>query len=458
MTRMFLGAILLMTAAAPCLAAEPAEFRFYKDIDRGEADRETIVAIEFDSDVYAATRPELPDARIFDADGRETPYLMEKVTEIHKHLVRVPCDSRVVSLDAREDVLELIVELGEKSPPADGLSILTPLNNFERRVQVFGGKDGKKWAPLVTDGLVFDYSRYFDINNRDIRLPENKDRRLKIVVTGIADSEESPFLELTRKYHGGDETERIEKTVLERRPFRMDRIELWCEKSRKLDEYDKTIEYPVVECRAEEEKDKKSTIVHVRTRREPLVELTLETPSRNFSRPATVQIPVTRGGHTEWVAIGEAKISRVDFGGYHEESMAIAFPEHRQSEYRIVIRNEDNPRLEITGVKARGNVYRAVFLAAKDAAYRLGYGAEEVKRPKYDAATVLMPLRLGHAADPGTLGKEVSNPNVVEPPTSALRDLLNNPLFLGVVVAVLVAVLGWALYRASRRINEIPKN
>jgi hypothetical protein len=35
--------------------------------------------------------------------------------------------------------------------------------------------------------------------------------------------------------------------------------------------------------------------------------------------------------------------------------------------------------------------------------------------------------------------------------------LLNNPLFLGPVIAALVALLGWALWRATRRINELPK-
>jgi len=42
------------------------------------------------------------------------------------------------------------------------------------------------------------------------------------------------------------------------------------------------------------------------------------------------------------------------------------------------------------------------------------------------------------------------------PPLNA-RRLLNNPLVMGAVIAVLVAVLGWALFRATRRINEIPK-
>jgi hypothetical protein len=42
-------------------------------------------------------------------------------------------------------------------------------------------------------------------------------------------------------------------------------------------------------------------------------------------------------------------------------------------------------------------------------------------------------------------------------PRCPLRSLLNNAVFFGVVVVILVGLLGVALYRAVRRINEIPK-
>jgi len=38
-----------------------------------------------------------------------------------------------------------------------------------------------------------------------------------------------------------------------------------------------------------------------------------------------------------------------------------------------------------------------------------------------------------------------------------LRRLLNNPIFLGVGIALMVVGLGWGLYRAGRRIEELPK-
>ena len=126
------------------------------------------------------------------------------------------------------------------------------------------------------------------------------------------------------------------------------------------------------------------------------------------------------------IASGEASL--VDFGGCHKETLSLSFPERREAEYRIVIHNEDNPPLKLTGVTARGNAYRVVLLAAEDEDYRLCYGADEVEPPKYDALAVLGPLRQGQPASQGRLGREVVNPAVGQPVAGAIRAILKNPL------------------------------
>jgi hypothetical protein len=439
-------------------AAESAAFRFQKEINRDDAKKETILAVTLDSDVYANTRRGFPDLRVFNAQGREVPYVIEKVTEPKTHSVRTACGSKVISLKEQEDGLDILVRLDADAPAADGLSIDTPLTNYERRASVFGSNDGKDWTPLVAGALVFDYSRYMDVSNHEIRLPKNRFRQFRIRIAGIADAKESPFLDLTRKYRDGSEAERTEKTVLERRPFRIDGIEFWHEKNEKISECDRKTEYKVDAGRIEEDSAKKTTLIHVVTHGEPLTELTLETSSRNFCRAAEVQKAVPHGVRTEWVTIGQGNVLRIDLGDYHKENLGLLFPEHRETDYRIVIRNEDNPPLTITGVKSRGNVYRAVFLAAANETYRLGYGSDEADEPKYDAAIVLAPLRQGHATTTGRLGIEVKNPAATKCSACPLRGLANNPVFLGAIVVVLVAVLGWALYRATRRIDQLPKD
>ena len=448
---------LLLGFALPGSAAEPSTFRFSKEIDRGSVQEESILSVILDSDVYAATRLGFPDLRIFDAHDAEVPFLMEKVTEPRTRVVRTACGSEAVSLREQDDSLDVIVRLDARAATADGLNIITPLTDFERRVSVFGSNDGMEWTPLVIGGLVFDYSRYMDISNHEIRLPENNYRQFRVSIAGISDARESPFLDLTHTYRDGSEIERIERTVRQRRPFRIDRIEFWHENSEKVFQYDRKVDYDVADFHVEEDAARKQTVIRITTRREPLTEFTLKTSSRNFSRAAEVQTPVTHGVRTEWVGVGRGTVSLVDFGGYHKQTLGLSFPERRETDYRIVIHNEDNPPLAITGVQPRGNVYRAIFLADKNKTYRLGYGSEEIDRPEYDAAVVLAPLRQGRTPNKGRLGPEVGNPAAGESPAFTLQGLLNNGLFLGASVVVLVAVLGWALFRAARRINDIPK-
>ena len=224
-----------------------------------------------------------------------------------------------------------------------------------------------------------------------------------------------------------------------------------------LAERDTKVDYPVALSRIEEDPAEKATIVYVDARREPLTELTLETSSRNFSRAVAVQVSTTHGVHARWTDLAHGQVSLLDFGQVHRKALSVSFPEQRQSEYRIVIRNEDSPPLRITGVKSRGNQYRAIFLAAENQSYRLDYGSHEVEPPKYDAAAVLAPLRLrDDRPSDGVLGMQIANA-AGKPEAVSSRRLLNNPLFMGAVIAMLVAVLAWALFRATRRINEIPK-
>ncbi|MEO8604677.1 MAG: hypothetical protein ABI629_19065, partial [bacterium] len=70
-----LGALLLATAAR---AAQPAElsrlFPFERDVI---AERAGLNRLPLPADVLAATRPDLSDLRLFDATGREVPYLID---------------------------------------------------------------------------------------------------------------------------------------------------------------------------------------------------------------------------------------------------------------------------------------------------------------------------------------------------------------------------------------------
>jgi hypothetical protein len=455
--------LVLATARLPA-AEEAASYRYWREVERGASRSEDILAFRLDSDIYAATRIGLPDLRILDDLDAEAPYQIEPEVEFRDERIRSTLDTEVVGLEEKGGSIEIRVRLPDKSPPAEGFCIATPMADYERKVHVAGSNDGTNWTVLASDRVIFDYSRYMDVKNRDVPLPANMFRQFKITIDEVTDQHESPYTELTRTIQGGKEAQRVEKTMLQRRPLRIDRIQMVYHVVKQHVRQARKAEYPVASLDVEHDTEKKQTILRLQTRREPLTRFTLQTPSRNFLRRASVQVPVVvsdkaglRPDRTEWRDIASATISRIQFRNFLREQLSIDFPEQRQEAYRIVIVNEDNPPLEVQGAKAEGNVYRAVFLAQEARPYRVFYGSETAKAPKYEVGAVLASLRQGFQPIEVPLGPQTDNVAFAGEPGPTLLKFLNHGLFLGAAIVLMVAVLAWGLVRAGRQVDTLPK-
>jgi len=447
----------VLGAALPAAAQPAVRFRYEKALDRGAAPDEEIVAFTLDSDTYDATRSNFPDLRVLDRARAEVPYQLEADVEFREERTRQSFATEVVSLREGDNAIEVHLRIGKRAPYADGFRLVTAQADYERKVQVFGSDDGVEWKPLLADGIIFDYSRYMDVSNRELKLPANTFREFKLHIGDVTDEKESPYKELARTFRGGKEEERTERTMIQRRTFRIERIEALHTVTEQRVRRAKTSSYPIVRFEAQEDSANKQTIISIDTRREPLTSFTLVTPSRNFSRRVVVEVPIVKGVQTDWQQIGAGTVSHFGFRSYRHEQLRVEFPERRDERYRIVIHNEDNPPLEIAGVAAEGNVYRVVFLALKAEDYRVLYGSELATSPKYEAGVVLAALR-NEDFQPvaAKLGPQVENPEFGGEPDLALRALFNNWYFLGGVICLMVVALGWSLFRAGRHLKDLP--
>jgi hypothetical protein len=54
------------------------------------------------------------------------------------------------------------------------------------------------------------------------------------------------------------------------------------------------------------------------------------------------------------------------------------------------------------------------------------------------------------------LGKQTDNPDFVFKATPSKRGILDNWLFLGTAIGIMVIFLGWSLFRAGRRLESLP--
>jgi hypothetical protein len=458
-----LAGLIVLGMSSAVAAEQAADYRFFKHLNREPTQAEEIAFFTPDAEIYAATRDGLPDMRIRDDIGTETPYHIESDIERSEQRIRHTMETMIQSLTEEGKNIEIRLILAKNAPPAEGFQFLTQLRDFEHKVRVAGSNDGETWTPLAVEGMIFDYSRYMDVSNKDVALPANNFRQFKISIDNTADDRQSPYKELTRTMRAGQEAEQVERTAVETRPLRIDRIDMIYYVVHDRMERAKKADYQTEKFQAAQDADAKQTIIEIDAKRAPLTSFTLETSSRNFSRRASVQVQSVIPGRShlqpdriQWQEIGIATISNLQLQNFQRQQLAISFPEHRETKYRIVIDNEDNPPLEVTGIKAKGNVYRVTFLAQKDKSYRVLYGSEDAQSPKYETAAVLAALRKGFQPVEVKLGPQTENKAFAAQPDVTIRKLLGNWYFLGTAIALMVATLGWGLYRAGQRLEKLP--
>ena len=435
-------------------AVKTSEFASMKSILLEPFSEDTIVAVPLDSEVYDSVKPDLSDIRIVAGSSIEVPFLVEKEIETRTRVTKKIAQSTVASLREMEgNRLEMNLSLDEDAPAADLLRIHTPLSNFERRISVDGSADGMDWEQLVDGALIFDYSRYFDIENTDVELPKNEHRKFRVLIEDIIDEKASPFRTLWSLTTHGKEVERSEGFIIRSRHFRIDRIDLWAKSERETFESERTQEYPVRGFKVSRNEEEQQTIVEIDCRKEPLTNISIGSSTRNFSRRARLEVEEERRADTRWVQIGSAILTAINFLDYSKESLAISFPEHRAAKYRLTIEDQDNAPLAIESVTGKGRIYAMLFIGEPGASYDLYYDSERAKAPRYDIATVLAPIRHTYISVPASLGPESPNPAYNSEADKPPSTLLENKLFLTGVILAMVLILAWALFSTSRKMS-----
>ena len=437
-----------LLASAAQAGLDAAQQPYSKEVLFPKQPGEEIFGATLDSDVYRVAPVDYADMRLVAPDGEEIPYTIEKAIETTARTLRDAVSGRVESLNEQaSNRLDVVWVLGDNEASPSGFRFETPLKNFERRLAVFGENADGSRAVLASEALLYDYTRFMDVRSVEVALPTNTFRRFRFVIDDITDEKASPFTELTRSYRGTGEERRTERLSLEKRPLRIDRISAWRDREVEQVSKGRLGSYAVAGFEVRDDKAKAQTIVTVRCRREPLTALYVETESRNFNRSFELEGLDAEAPRQAWTAIARGTVSRIQFRSAGTNHLQIAFPEQRREQYRIAIENGDNAPLRITGVRAEGSIYRLVFLHAAERPCRLYCGSDALRAPKYDTAAVLAAVRKGNAVVEIGLGPEVRNPDVKTGGWKWRRVLNSKAFFIGVVVLV-VAALGWGLFRA----------
>ncbi|MCK5919759.1 MAG: DUF3999 family protein, partial [Methylococcales bacterium] len=371
---------------------DPAPFAFQKEakVKLGE---EGIAAFSLDSEIFENVRNNYANLRLvrIKKDGKlaEVPFLKEIFThpkiDNHSQLIQ----TEEISLkETDNNTVEITVKLRDEEKAAARLVFDTPLIDFERRVSISGSSDGITWKAIVKGGRIFDYTRFLDIRRTEISLPKNDHRYFKVLIDQAVDDKNSPLRQISRSIKNGEEVARQITSKTTTRPFRMDHLKWFTEHGAKTLQKKDEITYPAPEIEVSENADKKETNIYLSTQKQPLMHFTLVTDSKNFRRRVSVQVSDPA---ENWRPLQTAHLFRYDIGDFQEERLTVSFPETRSEEYRIVIKNDDNPSLTINKIEAEGPNYRLLCLAEPNDELRVYFGgdkAHQLRPPVYDTSAI----------------------------------------------------------------------
>ncbi|WGS87078.1 DUF3999 family protein [Methylomonas sp. UP202] len=437
------------------LSAPVGATEFSRPVQQAPGNGQALLAVELDSQIYAVSAADFGDLRLLDGQAVETPFLLRPAAATKTVRSRRPSLGQITALQTAGDSLSFEVHLADNAEPADGLTLVTAQRDFEYELTVQGSNDGEHWRTLTERAAVYDYSRHLAIANLDVPLPTNRDRYFKILVGKAGQTRIAEVSALTRRMQGHEELERSETQTLYREPLHIERIEFWHLRSESRAEAETVVDYPLPDFQVHEDAERRATLIDIDSRKLPLTGLRLDVATPSFQRDVELQTPRTGAGDSAWQTLSSGQLRALRFGDIQQAETRIDFPEQRGERYRLVIHNQDNPPLQITALTGLGKRYRLLFIAAPNTAYRLTYGSQGLAKARYDTAAIDALLLRGVEPTPVGLGAAVATGQAAA--ENSLTSLINSREFLLGVIALMVPVLAWSLYRAGKRIGNLPR-
>lgn len=454
---LILGLLFVTLLPAIVVASDNPVYHWQCDVDLPEMTATTPVGIPLDSHFFHATRDGWPDVRVRDDHNDSVAFLIRTARDFKTTTTRQTwaAEQNAAKVDAAIG-LQVDLTLRDKDSLPQGIRIITPLRDFEHQVRVEVSSDGQSWTSAGPATLIFDYSRFVDARNDLVPLPSGDHRHFRLTVEDVTAEQESQLLELHRQLSGSKETSRTESTTVNRRPFRIDRIEFYRDNSKAVSDRTQTTDYPSTHSGVTEREKQQQTVLTFDTQREPITQITINTSAENFSRAATIEVESEDlNGKTSWRHLAKGTLTRFSVGTIQRDERTLSIPESRAIHYRVLIENRDSPPLSISGVELRGPLYELTFLASPHQKLTVEYGSPDAKAGRYDVAALQASLS---QEQPVTLANWSSPRENQSAPANQVQTvkIWNDRRFLIGSIVALTVLLAWGLFRAAKRIETPP--
>lgn len=342
-------------AIAVCNAAFavslPADWKYYQTIEIAETG---LVKIGIPLETLDAARPDLSDLRIFDAEGREVPFRIERPAQVQPKVV--PAENLQVAISSDETVLTVETRTQR---PVDKVAVETPAEQFIKSVRVEGSKDGVHWEEITRNQPIF---RQPGAAKTDIEFAPGAWAKLRVVIDDRR-SLPLPVTNVTIRETAPDQLpeEPLDVTIIER----------------------------------DESPGQTRLTLAVPAANVTLAGLQIEAADPLFTRQVRLAYREYIEGEVRNRVLVQATIYRVALEG-HPTVSELTFARDvvlPSRELILTIVNGDSPPLTITSI---GAIYRPVFatwLVNRPGTFHFICGNQKCAAPQYDLATLPTDLK-----------------------------------------------------------------
>jgi hypothetical protein len=342
--RFFLTTIFASQFLGNVISAElPSD---WKNVQQLEIRKTELIKLSLPVETLDAAKAGLEDLRIFDPDGHEVPYFLDRPIPAQKP-VRNP-KSFHVSLQPGSTIIHL--ETGLEGP-TESVVLETPALNFIKPIQIEASMDRKSWKTLARGVPIFREPN--GAQQTRLNLPLGNYAFFRITVDDQR-SEPIPF--------SGAKVYAAEKEALPSEAVPL-----------------------IIQERTEMPGETRLAIT-LPTSHLVLSSLEIETPELLFTRSVNLasrqliengikEYPLSNGSIYRMKLEGQPVSSKLDL------DLDVQSPSR---DLIILIRNNDSPPLQITNIRARRRPVYAVFVAQKIGSYSILVGNAQADASRYD--------------------------------------------------------------------------
>jgi hypothetical protein len=393
-------------------AFEPTQWRYRSRIEIPAGAE--LVSVRVARDIYARSRPGLPDLRAV-RETEEVPFVLEARSGSTQETAR---DAETVNKEVVPGAgLRITLDLGQEIKHSR-VRLQTPETNFRELVRIETSNDNRSWASVREDAWIFHFAQDGrSVGVLSIDYPASTRRYVRVSVPG---------------WRKPDSISGASALYHELRPAELELI-------------------ASLKAHASDEPATKSTKYDFDLGIEglPHDRLRVEAGQSFFHR--AVELETSKDGN-EWVRLGSGVIYRLP--GVSSET--VIFPETYNRYLRLRVFNEDNQPVGIALAHISTVARYVTFESTTRAPYWLFYGNPAADRPVYDLGMIL--ARRSSEPVRASVGATEQNSAYQPPPEPRKPWTDRYPAVLYTILGAAVLGMGYVTLRFLRRVMTPPQD